>query len=53
MKLSLRTRTRLFALGTLLALVPTPGCQCSDKPDIGPVEDDDASAAVVVVEQMA
>ncbi len=31
---------RVFVLGTLLLCLSLSSCQCSNKPDIGPVEDD-------------
>ena len=37
-----RTVCRSVAALALLAMFAIPGCQCSDKPDIGPVEDEEA-----------
>ena len=39
-----RVMTRLFMLFALLACLAVPACQCSDKPEIGPVEESSASA---------
>lgn len=37
---------RLFALLAILLAIGFSSCQCSDKPDIGPVEDEDQASAV-------
>ena len=37
---------RRLILVLLFACATIPGCQCSDKPDIGPVEGGTASTAV-------
>jgi len=38
------TRTLIFL--TLVLSVGLSSCQCADKPDVGPVEDEDAQAHV-------
>jgi hypothetical protein len=35
---------RVFVLGTILLCFGLSSCQCSNKPDIGPVEDDQQQA---------
>lgn len=37
---------RVFVLGTILLCFGLSSCQCSNKPDIGPVEDDQQQAQV-------
>ena len=44
---------RRLILVVLFACAAIPGCQCSDKPDIGPVEGGAASAALVVSGNLA
>jgi hypothetical protein len=39
---------RLFAFAALLLCFGLSSCQCSEKPDIGPVEDDDQQSTVTV-----
>ena len=38
---------RLLAFFALTCCVALSSCQCSDKPDIGPVEDEDQSVTTV------
>lgn len=39
---------RILILACLFACFGLSSCQCSDKPDIGPVEDDDGQAHVAI-----
>ena len=39
---------RLLTFVALFLVVGLSSCQCSDKPDIGPVEGDDEQSALVV-----
>jgi hypothetical protein len=39
---------RLFAFAALLLCFGLSSCQCSEKPDIGPVENDDQQSTVTV-----
>lgn len=37
---------RLFAFLAILLAIGFSSCQCSDKPDIGPVEDEDQASVI-------
>ena len=38
---------RIFLLSCLFAVLSLSSCQCSNKPDIGPVEDPEEAALIV------